>query len=166
MLCQSCGKNNATTHIKKIMSGELTEYYLCSSCAAKLGYTDASGGLALGISDLIGSVLGAPGAKAEAAPRCECCQSTFADIARSGKAGCAQCYETFREQLLPSIQRIHGKTKHVGRVPQAASRRAQEDAEIEQARRELAKAIEEENFEAAVVLRDKIRTMELARQEQ
>ena len=38
MLCQSCYKNQANTHIKKIINGKLTEYRLCEECAAKLGY--------------------------------------------------------------------------------------------------------------------------------
>lgn len=37
MLCQSCGKRPANTHIKTIINGELTEHSLCSECAAKNG---------------------------------------------------------------------------------------------------------------------------------
>lgn len=37
MLCQSCQKNQATTHIKTIINGELTEYMLCPECAKKNG---------------------------------------------------------------------------------------------------------------------------------
>ena len=35
MLCQSCGKRPANTHIKTIINGELTEHSLCSECAQK-----------------------------------------------------------------------------------------------------------------------------------
>ena len=38
MLCQSCEKRQATTHIKTILNGELKEFNLCPECAAKLGY--------------------------------------------------------------------------------------------------------------------------------
>ena len=38
MLCQSCGKNQATTHVKSIVNGELREYMLCPECAKKMGY--------------------------------------------------------------------------------------------------------------------------------
>ena len=38
MLCQSCGKSPANTHIKTIINGELTEHSLCSECAQKMGY--------------------------------------------------------------------------------------------------------------------------------
>ena len=33
MMCQNCGKNPATTHIKTIVNGKLAEYDLCSECA-------------------------------------------------------------------------------------------------------------------------------------
>ena len=38
--CDKCGAQNATTHVKTIINGELTEYDLCSACAHKLGYNN------------------------------------------------------------------------------------------------------------------------------
>lgn len=38
MMCQNCGKNPATTHIKTIVNGKLAEYDLCSECARAKGY--------------------------------------------------------------------------------------------------------------------------------
>ncbi len=38
MLCQSCGKRQANTHVKTIINGELTEHSLCSEYAHKMGY--------------------------------------------------------------------------------------------------------------------------------
>ena len=37
MTCQNCGKNLATTHVKKTMNGKTTELHLCAACAAKQG---------------------------------------------------------------------------------------------------------------------------------
>lgn len=167
MICQSCGKKNAITHIKQIVNGEIQEYYLCADCAAKLGYGGLFSSFSLNIGDLIGSVLGEGNRRAPAVAetRCPCCGCTFADLVRSGRVGCAQCYEVFRDRLLPSIQRIHGNTHHVGHVPASASRKAQHSARLEEARKKLAQAIEEENFEEAVTLRDEIRAMEENEQE-
>mgnify|MGYP006864392464 CR=1 FL=1 len=39
MLCQNCGRNEATTHIKRIVDGESSELHLCSGCAQHLGYS-------------------------------------------------------------------------------------------------------------------------------
>ncbi len=38
MICQSCGKKTATTHIKTIVNGKLTQYHLCADCAKEKGY--------------------------------------------------------------------------------------------------------------------------------
>ena len=147
MLCQSCHKNTATTHIKSIVNGELTEYALCSECAKKLGYNHFFGSFADdfvgGLGSLLGGFFGGEAAN-ESVTRCRKCGASFEEISRSGKVGCAECYRTFRNQLLPSIQRIHGKPK----------------TPLEEKKEALQKAIQEQNFEQAAVLRDEIREME------
>lgn len=45
MLCQNCGKNEATTHIKRIVNGEPSELHLCTACAEHLGYADVFSGI-------------------------------------------------------------------------------------------------------------------------
>lgn len=35
MKCQKCGANNANTHVKTVINGEIKEYDLCSECAKK-----------------------------------------------------------------------------------------------------------------------------------
>ena len=34
MICQNCGKREATTHIKRVVNGETSESHLCAECAA------------------------------------------------------------------------------------------------------------------------------------
>ena len=81
--------------------------------------------------------------------------------------GCADCYDKFFDKLLPSIQRIHGRTRHVGSVPvtvtetTASAQSKPETAEdrIAALEAEMKKAIEAQNFEQAAVLRDKIKEL-------
>lgn len=155
MLCQSCGKKQATTHIKTITNGELKEYNLCSECAQKLGYGSFFDTMGFDFDKLFGSFMGGvPTLKS--ARRCECCGSTFEDIARSGKIGCAECYNTFFDELLPSIQRIHGKTAHTGKLGKAAGEKSRVQNELTRLTNELSEAIKAQNFEKAAELRDKI----------
>ncbi|MDF2631572.1 MAG: hypothetical protein K0Q85_168 [Caproiciproducens sp.] len=158
MLCESCGKNPVTTHVKTIINGELTKYSLCAECAQKLGY----GNLLTGLGCNFGSLLGGFFNETEPADavHCKCCGSTFDDIARSGKVGCAECYHTFYDRLIPLIQRIHGNTKHRGKVPGGDSLQPQPQGQLSVMRRELREAIESENFEHAVTLRDRIKKLE------
>lgn len=42
---------------------------------------------------------------------------TFEEFKRTGRFGCAMCYNSFSEKLYPIFRRIHGNTKHVGKIP-------------------------------------------------
>lgn len=167
MKCQKCGANNANTHIKTIMNGEFKEYALCSECAKKMGYTNVFGDFENEFSSLLGSFFGnALPARTQTA-RCEFCGSTYSEIAKTGHVGCAKCYGTFGEQLLPSIRRIHGNTTHCGKnsktVDKSQKLKSSEetkDQKILRLKSELDKAVAEQNFELAAELRDKIKGME------
>ena len=54
MLCQNCGKNEATTHIKQIVNGDMAESHLCAECAKNLGYSDMLSGFGLDLSEFLG----------------------------------------------------------------------------------------------------------------
>lgn len=159
MLCQNCGKYEATTHVKRIVNGESAEAHLCSDCAKALGYNDVFGGFSNTFGDLLGSFFGEPQVSAISSRtiRCEKCGNTFNDIVNSGKIGCADCYVTFYDKLLPSLQRIHGKTRHEGKNPTIIKAEVTNSPNlIEDLEEQLRIAIDEQNFEKAAQLRDKI----------
>ena len=166
MICQACGKHPATTHIKTIVNGELSELSLCSECAQKMGYDDLLTNLGFNFGSLLGSFFGNDTDELSDSLRCKGCGSSFEDIAQSGKVGCAECYHTFYDRLIPSIQRIHGNTKHCGKNPNitpqsdctAIAKKPQN--ELESLREQLKEAIDVQNFEQAAVLRDKIKELE------
>ncbi|MDD5952198.1 MAG: UvrB/UvrC motif-containing protein [Oscillospiraceae bacterium] len=178
MLCQSCGKRQAVTRIKTNLNGSVAEYHLCADCARRMGY-QASAELLnpfLSLNNLLGSFWGKE-AVSDPVVRCPVCGASFREISQSGKVGCAECYRVFHDQLLPSIQRIHGNTDHRGKVPtgmaiqtmpersltvtkeepKVASLR---ERRIQQLKAELQTAIAEQNFEQAAVLRDEIKALE------
>ena len=160
MLCQSCEKKQATTHIKTILNGELKEYRLCSDCAKKYGYTSFLGDVGFDLDKLFGSFMEGFGHSGRTQKRCQCCGSSFEDIAKSGKVGCAECYDTFYEELLPSVRRIHGRTSHTGKLAHSAGTGVRIRSEIVKCRSELEQAIKEQAFEKAAELRDRIRELE------
>ena len=78
--------------------------------------------------------------------------------------GCSDCYEKFYDKLLPSIQRIHGKAKHAGKVPPVTESTIEEkkistEELILKKEAELKKAIERQEFERCAVLRDEIKEL-------
>ena len=123
MLCQSCKKNQATTHIKNIVNGELTEMHLCSECAAKQGYSNVFDHM-FDIGSFMSGFMGEPSFALATEKHCPNCGITFSQITKSGRVGCAKCYDVFYDRLIPSIKRIHGNTFHTGkrlRKPQLKS---------------------------------------------
>ena len=167
MLCQNCGKYEATTHIKRVVNGDTTEMHLCSDCAQHLGYGDMFSGFGLNLDDFFGGFLEDTVQKLSAPveEKCPKCGNSFSDIVRSGKVGCSECYRMFYDKLLPSIQRIHGRIKHSGKqiAAHAESKNIEEikpESEIDSLKKQLNTAVENQEYEQAAVLRDKIKELE------
>jgi len=91
--------------------------------------------------------------------RCDKCGSTFNDIVRSGKIGCGDCYSTFYDKLLPSLERLHGRTSHEGKIPNGIVE-VPDKTEKEKLQDELDEAVKSQDYEKAAELRDKIKEME------
>lgn len=172
MLCQHCNQNEATTHIKKNINGQHQELHLCSHCAKELGVMDEF--RMPSMNDLfgdsfLGNFLGAGVAAMNSlagVERCQTCGSSFNDIVKGGHIGCSNCYEKFGDRLEPSIRKIHGKTKHIGKfVSYDETEKAQDNNsktdtnQIETLKEQLKTAIQEQRFEDAAVLRDKIKDL-------
>ena len=159
MLCEKCGKYNATTHIRRVVNGVVTEHNLCGYCAAEYGYTDIGGN---SLTQMLASMLGSGSAlNGVSQARCSCCGSTFSSIAESGKVGCPECYKTFYNELLPYLKRVHGSTRHIGKIPNRAPLAVKPQLDtVESLRLKLNQLVREENYEQAAVVRDKIKELE------
>ncbi len=166
MLCQHCKKNEATTHIKTMINGEYTEYRLCPECARELGYDSMFPDFSADFGGLLSSFFSNALPAISGAAHCRGCGSTLNDIRRTGKVGCADCYDTFFNELMPTIRSIHGNTEHKGKRPGEIEYTVNEEQPKENAdklaslRAELKQAIEDENFERAAQLRDEIKELE------
>ena len=160
MLCEKCGKMEATTHIRSVVNGVVSETHFCSHCAASNGYNEIKGNnLSQMLSSMFGDTVSLQ--KSAQVTRCGCCGSTFSDIAKSGKCGCPDCYTTFYEQLLPYFKRVHGSVKHIGKRPNhvpLAEKTVEET--VTALRLQLNQLVREEKYEQAAVVRDKIKKLE------
>ena len=168
MLCQHCKQNEATTHIRRVVNGAAEEFHLCAACAKEAGLAQlAAPEFGFHLSDLfsgfLGSSLRGQGQSLPSPVRCELCGSSLNEIIQSSRVGCARCYETFAEQLQPTLQRIHGALRHTGKAPETdptVAERKQRQARIEQLRALIGEAVQSEDYEQAAKLRDEIRTLE------
>ena len=158
MICQKCGKHPATVHLKQITNGVAKEEYLCSLCAS----TDNSffgADTDMSTESLLNALLigGRPSASSSAT--CPLCGMTAREIQRSRRAGCAKCYEVFRNELTNAAFRIHGAVKHVGKAKEKPREETERLSKIEELKNKQLKAIEEQDFELAAKLRDEIKAL-------
>lgn len=162
-MCQRCGKNPATIHVQQIIQGQMSQMELCSSCAAQEGW--GGGFFPMGqIGKMMASLMGqdAPASlnQNETSPVCSHCGFPLSDFQHTGLMGCPDCYQAFAQQLEPVIRRVQGSLRHRGITPGQAAEQGQPKGELDMLREQLQQAIDQEAYEQAAELRDRIRNLE------
>ena len=131
--------------------------HLCAHCAQQMGLGALGWPSAMRIPSLL-FASGLAGENESQAPGRVCsCGATEAEIRRTGRPGCAQCYQTFRDLFLPMVRRIHGAAQHMGAAPKGAPVSPQ--ARLDRLGAEMNQAIAKQDFERAAQLRDEIKAL-------
>lgn len=162
MLCQDCKKREATVHLTQVINNETVELHLCGECADKRKFHTPFEGVPFPLAEFLASMLDQslikkPGKISDA--KCPTCGMFFSDFSKTGRLGCGNCYTTFKNQMNDLLRKIHGSTQHRGRVPFTPGDVMRPLKEERKLLEELKKAIEEENFEKAAQLRDRIKDL-------
>ncbi len=158
MLCEDCGKKEATLVYKEVIGDKVKEYHLCEACAQKRGLGKPKSSWA---ELLLGMAKGLSSEHKKEEERLSCtCGLTFSEFRRGGKLGCVNCYSAFSEKLDPLLQRIHGATKHVGKIATKDDDYLRTRREIIKLEEQLRRAVAREDFEAAAKIRDQIKKCE------
>ncbi|SDC77267.1 Protein-arginine kinase activator protein McsA [Melghirimyces thermohalophilus] len=169
MQCQECGKRPATLHYTKIINGEKTEFHLCEVCAKGKGEqmpgveSFSIHNLLSGLLNLDGQFAEDPNARSSVATqglRCPTCGLTYSQFSKIGRFGCSDCYQAFSDRLDPLFRRVHGHTTHRGKVPERTGGKLRIRREIDELKQEMSRRIENEEFEEAARLRDRIRDLQ------
>jgi protein arginine kinase activator len=162
MKCEKCNRQ-ATVHLTEIRGGKKIEKHLCEQCAAQMeGIAPKSH---TPINELLTNfVLAHSGLAKEQTGTCPQCGISWGDFRQSGLLGCEHDYAFFDKELTPLLQRAHdGATHHLGKVP---TRRGgttvpvKRQVDLNRLKKELARAVEAEDYERAAKLRDQIREAE------
>jgi len=162
MLCQICGKDTATVHFTEIHDNKMTEIHVCERCAEEKGL-QAPAKQKFDIADIIANMADSMTNTEEErvghvqCPRCGLLYSAFKE---TGRLGCAECYAAFQFQLRPLLRRIHGDTRHKGKVPARDGEGASRSRQVQRLYDEIQRAIEREEFEHAAEIRDEIKRLE------
>lgn len=169
MLCQECNERPATLHFTKIDNGEKTMMHLCQHCAQEKGEAFMHNS-AFSINNLLAGLLNFHNhvQQAEQPPvikkellQCEECSMTYQQFIQIGRFGCANCYETFRDQINPILIRLHsGNGTHNGKIPSRIGGGIHLRKNIDTLKKSIQELITSEEFEKAAEIRDQIRSLE------
>ncbi len=157
MLCEKCQKQPASVHVTKIINGQKTETHLCQECAGDLGEF----GWNIDLPNLFASIFDLPKPRVEPSSqlRCSACNSSLNDFRRKNQFGCGDCYVTFKNEIEPLLRRLHGTSRHGGKIPVKGYAKLSINQEIKLLGERLQKEIQIENYEEAAVLRDRIKDL-------
>jgi protein arginine kinase activator len=157
--CDLCGKGDATMKVSQLdKDGKVTEISVCAECARQRGFTDV-GKLKAGAAEIIAE-LKTRVDEGDAKLICRNCGLSYAEFKQQGRLGCADCYVSFHDQLVPLIRRIHGAVQHVGRTASGGRKQAQARMNVQKLRDALSGAIQDEDYEKAAALRDQLKRTE------
>jgi protein arginine kinase activator len=181
MLCDICKEHEATIHIQEIINNQKKAMNLCSECAVDKSQNDPSfdfGGFNLAemlynISESQGGIPGlTPMSDEESIDendksretketndlKCINCGWTLKALRRTGRVGCPECYNMFREVIENALENMHRGKLHVGKRPgsQNTERSSNFMLKLMKLQKELDEVIQREEYEKAAKLRDKI----------
>lgn len=158
MLCDRCGKKEATVRYEENINGEKKKINLCHECSKKLGILNMNF-----MDNMFMSFFDEPlsiGVEKAKEHKCNKCGYTFSDYANTGLLGCSECYNTFKDKLEPVLQKLHGKTYHVDIKEKRSKSQNNSDSKLDELKKKLNECIEKEEYEKAALIRDEIKKLE------
>jgi protein arginine kinase activator len=163
MQCQRCKEQTATIHLTEINDGQRQETHLCGECADHEGLAIKS---QIPLNELLSTLLASQSSGKEQPTvevasdnedSCESCGMSMKEFHKGRQLGCANDYEALGDSLEPIIEKNQGgNTTHKGKVPKNAPEDSKKQVEILNLRRQLEDAVENEDYENAAKIRDRI----------
>ncbi len=165
--CTACQKAPATIVIMDLTEGAVTgSQHVCAACAEQMGVVQQKLPPKFSpelLEDLLGGLKGNKPTRPQKSEACPGCGMSPTEFRSKGRLGCPRCYETFRHDLMPLLQRIHEAQSHRGRLPARVAQPVpapEEDRSLAELRRRLEDAVRGERYEEAARLRDDLRRAE------
>ena len=160
MKCQSCGENEATVHWTEITGSQKQERHLCEECAQAQNIPVQKSVTLGGFLQQLLQQKAAQEFSQGGNTTCPTCGMSYIEFRSSGRLGCPNDYDVFREGLMPLLERLQDGVRHCGKVPASAGRGLRAQNEMIRLRRDLERAIQREDYEVAARLRDQVKELE------
>ena len=158
MNCDRCGKPSVYRS-KLIINGVTQTTNLCRDCAIKEGVFKTQ---PTSIFDDMFSVFEnfLPFEKV-ADVECPVCKLKLREFKTTGKLGCPNCYDAFREEIAKVVKRIAPFENHKqGSTKKTKAKTLSKEDKIAALRQEMAEAVKEERYEDAAKIKKQIQKLE------
>ena len=165
MKCDVCQAEDATVYFSQLIEGKLKKVNLCKSCAEEKGVTDPTG---FALADMLQGMGEETVTEKRTTPGdrvCDECGFTQSDFKKTGRFGCAHCYDVFAEGLENLLEAMHKKTEHCGKVPKRFEATKAHRERLNELKEKLQGAVASEDYEEAARLRDEISKAEAEAEE-
>ena len=166
MKCESCQQREATIVFTTVTGDQKQTLNLCPQCSQRESeqLTEATPSSPQKVQATpvaeVKKVNVVIGHLSEDSKDTECpeCGLTYDEFRKIGRLGCTACYQSFGDPLRRLLKRIHGTVTHVGRGPRSEENLAgsEKAGSLVDLHAELERAVEEEAYERAAELRDRI----------
>ena len=122
----------ASVFFSYIEDGNVRKVNLCESCASERGINDPTGYSMVDVLQGMGEETNSKSRPAkEDELTCEACGFAHTDFKKTGRFGCAHCYQVFNEGLEGLLEAMHKKTEHAGKVPSFVAEEIEEEVNFE-----------------------------------
>lgn len=157
MKCDKCGRPSVYRSTL-IVNGVSQTTNLCRDCAIQEGVFNNQTSL---FDDMFSAFSDFLPFEKVSNVSCPVCKLTMREFKNTGKLGCPNCYEAFREEISGIIKRIAPFEKHKQDVinkPRVKS--DNKEAKITELRQEMSRAVAEERYEDAAKIKKQIQKLE------
>jgi protein arginine kinase activator len=192
-LCSKCETHPASVKVVKMQQGSAKQFWLCASCAMQESPYSSGGTLpnspepAKTLEDVLAGFLQKVGSEGAARPAqdvdsgCGSCGLPWEAYKTSLILGCPDCYHSFASALRTDLRKFHGAIQHQGRGPTRSTAGLERvvrgaipgpDQElldlsqgIEELRRQIQLAVDEEDYRRAAELKARMTELQARREE-
>lgn len=145
MICQKCGIREATGYMERTVNGVKTRIYVCPECFKQAQFEIFSSVNDFGLFSGLMADGNGGGLK------CSKCGRTLREIEETCFVGCPNCYKELGEHIKPIVRNIQSAAMHIGSGPDEPLGNKIADLEAQ-----LRRAVDAENYELALKLKEQL----------
>lgn len=159
MKCDNCGERPAVIFVQQVSRETTIELHLCEQCAAQRGLSTGTNKIDISLGGLFSNILEGTQDGSRDTRTCPFCGRTAAQIHKLKKAGCPECFASFRSEIVALMRSEGIDVAWNGTLPGAPEGTRTASINRDDLKRELQRAIDNEDYEMAAYYRDRLRSL-------